>query len=101
MIDLHCHMLPCIDDGSKSMEESLKMAEYAVSQGIRRCVLTPHINPGRYDNDKERIWPIFHLFSRKLQNQRIPLRVFMGAEVRLCPEVPELVRQRMNTPFSE
>ncbi|MGR8980884.1 MAG: tyrosine-protein phosphatase [Gammaproteobacteria bacterium] len=93
MIDLHCHMLPFLDDGSKSMEESVKMAEYAVSQGIHSCVMTPHINPGRYDNDKERIWPLFQLFRRKLQQQHIRLRVYMGAEVRLTSEVPEQVRQ--------
>jgi len=43
MIDLHCHILPSMDDGSSSMEESLAMARVAVADGIRTIVATPHV----------------------------------------------------------
>ena len=42
MIDLHCHILPNVDDGSQSVQESLKMAEQAVEDGIHAIVATPH-----------------------------------------------------------
>jgi protein-tyrosine phosphatase len=44
MVDLHCHILPGLDDGPSSMEESLAMAEMAVADGITRVVATPHAN---------------------------------------------------------
>jgi protein-tyrosine phosphatase len=44
MVDLHCHILPGLDDGPSSMEESLAMAEMAIADGITRVVATPHSN---------------------------------------------------------
>ena len=51
MIDLHCHLLPGIDDGPDTLEEALALAAHAVRSGITHAVLTPHIHVGRYDND--------------------------------------------------
>jgi len=44
MIDLHCHILSGMDDGARSAEESLAMAEMAISDGITHVVATPHSN---------------------------------------------------------
>jgi len=51
MIDLHCHLLPGIDDGPETMEEALALAMHAVQNGIVRSVVTPHVHVGRYDNE--------------------------------------------------
>ena len=50
MLDLHCHYLPAVDDGARTLEESLELARAAVADGIDTAVLTPHIHPGRYRN---------------------------------------------------
>jgi protein-tyrosine phosphatase len=42
MVDLHCHILPGLDDGSRDLEESLQMAETAIADGITHVVATPH-----------------------------------------------------------
>jgi protein-tyrosine phosphatase len=44
MVDLHCHILPGLDDGSANMEESIAMAESAIADGITHLVATPHFN---------------------------------------------------------
>lgn len=44
MVDLHCHILPGLDDGPKSMDESMAMAESAIADGITHVVATPHAN---------------------------------------------------------
>ena len=44
MIDVHCHILPGLDDGPDKMEESLEMTETAVADGITHVVATPHSN---------------------------------------------------------
>ena len=53
MIDLHCHILPAVDDGAASLQASLAMSEQAIAQGITHLLCTPHHNNGRYENDKK------------------------------------------------
>ena len=98
MIDLHCHMLPGIDDGPKTMAISLDMARYAVEQGIQRSVMTPHIQPGSYDNDIHSIRSAYQGFKQALEQAAIPLQIEMAAEVRVCAELPFLISQR-KVPF--
>lgn len=52
MIDLHCHILPGVDDGAKSLEDSINMAKVAVNSGITHILCTPHHNNGTYRNPK-------------------------------------------------
>jgi protein-tyrosine phosphatase len=58
MVDLHCHILPGLDDGPKSMNESLAMAESAIADGITHVVATPHANSVHaFDFDRARkLW---------------------------------------------
>lgn len=93
MIDLHCHLLPGIDDGPKAMVQSLGMARHAVANGIRQCVVTPHIVPGCYENDIHTIQPVYQAFRDQLENDGIPLQVRMAAEVRISAELPALIAQ--------
>ncbi|WP_255585187.1 CpsB/CapC family capsule biosynthesis tyrosine phosphatase [Virgibacillus saliphilus] len=61
MIDIHCHLLPGIDDGSKSLPQTLKMAEQAVEEGITHIIATPHHKDGAYTNTGEAIQGQWHL----------------------------------------
>jgi len=87
MIDMHCHFLPGIDDGPADLDTALEMARVAVADGVRFAVATPHIEPGRYFNDKNSIRHRFEDFRRALIRADIPLRVSMGSEVRLDLDV--------------
>jgi protein-tyrosine phosphatase len=91
MIDLHCHFLPGIDDGPASLEEALALARCASESGTARVVLTPHIHCGRYENDLDSIRTVFERFSEALQERGIPLEVDFAAEVRMGPEIIEMV----------
>lgn len=55
MIDMHSHILPALDDGSKSMEESLEMLKIAQSEGITTMIATPHNMPGKGCPSEERV----------------------------------------------
>lgn len=46
MLDIHCHILPKVDDGAKSLEEALEMAEIAQAEGIKTIINTSHYHPG-------------------------------------------------------
>lgn len=93
MIDLHCHLLPAIDDGPRELHESLQLARMAVENGIQGAVLTPHIHPGRYDNQRNSIIKAVESFRSILIREEIPLRVAAGAEVRISAEILPLIQQ--------
>lgn len=98
MIDLHSHLLPGIDDGARSMEEALQLARMAVEDGIQHITFTPHVHPGRYENTRASIEPVFEQFCAALKQEAIPLSVAMAGEVRLSAEVLMLVAQNQ-VPF--
>lgn len=83
MIDLHCHMLPAIDDGSKTVDMSLKMAEEAQKEEINKILLTPHHMDGEYVNHKDKILPAVQNFQRNLLDNNIPIEVRAGQEVHI------------------
>ena len=87
MIDLHCHLLPGVDDGSRTMEDALELARAAVANGIHTSVLTPHIYPGVFDNQRSSLLPVFAEYRQALWEAGIPLDVRLGGEVHLHPDV--------------
>lgn len=87
MIDIHCHLLPGIDDGAPDMATALKMAKLAVDNGIEKLVLTPHILPGLYENTHDDIQSVLNEFRRALEEAEIPLDARAAAEIRISPEI--------------
>lgn len=83
MVDLHCHLLPGIDDGSKSMRTSLRLAREAAENGVTHALLTPHHLNGRYVNHKRDVIKKTKEFREQLEEHDIPLTVFPGQEVRI------------------
>ncbi len=93
MIDLHCHLLPGIDDGPVTLASALQLATLAVANGITHAVVTPHVNPGRYENTAPSIASVFEAFQTELTAQGINLKLGMAGEVRICPEIPPMLEQ--------
>jgi len=91
MIDLHCHLLPGIDDGAQSLEDAVAMARVAHGRGIEKAVLTPHIFPGRFENTAQVIQQATQRFAEELARRNIPLELGWAAEVHIGPEVMSLV----------
>ncbi|WP_034549704.1 tyrosine-protein phosphatase [Carnobacterium funditum] len=89
MIDLHCHILPGIDDGAKTMDDSLAMARVAVAEGITHILVTPHYKNGRWTNEKETVLQGIAAVQQELDNRDIPLTLFPGQEVRIVGELME------------
>ncbi len=91
MIDIHCHLLPGIDDGPESLDEALEMARIAVANGIEAAHVTPHLQPGRWDNDLPKITAAVEVYRAALAAAGIPLEVGFAAEVRLDYEILPLI----------
>ncbi|WP_113928341.1 CpsB/CapC family capsule biosynthesis tyrosine phosphatase [Bacillus sp. P14.5] len=93
MIDIHSHILPGIDDGAKSLDDSLEMAKAAVKEGITTIIATPHHMNGKYENDKVTILPLVEELNREIEKEGIPLKVLPGQETRIYGELVEDYRE--------
>lgn len=98
MIDLHCHVLPGIDDGPKTIAGSLALARAAADAGIRTLVATPHVS-WHYQNDAETIGGLVAELRALLSAEGVELELRAGAEVAMTRidelEDDELARLRL------
>ncbi|MFL8938377.1 tyrosine-protein phosphatase [Rossellomorea oryzaecorticis] len=89
MIDIHSHILPGIDDGAKTIQDSIDMAKKAVSEGIHTIIATPHHMNGKYNNTKSDIIPMVRDLNETLETENISLEVLPGQECRIYGEILE------------
>jgi protein-tyrosine phosphatase len=92
MIDLHCHILPGVDDGARSLEEALEMARIAEQDGIKTIVATPHLFREEYAD--------VHAVSKKredlvrvIKENDIAVEILPGAEVHVSHNLIEEIRK--------
>lgn len=91
-VDIHCHLLPGVDDGAADWDESLAMARLAVADGIGTVVATPHQLGNSRQNDGRMIRARTAHLQEFLEQNGVPLRVLPGAEIRVEPDLIEAIR---------
>ncbi|MGM0842303.1 MAG: tyrosine-protein phosphatase [Bacillota bacterium] len=89
MIDIHSHILPGLDDGAKTVQDSIDMAKKAVAEGIHTIIATPHHRNGKYDNLKSDILPLVSELNETFAQENINLNVLPGQECRIFGEILE------------
>lgn len=94
MIDIHCHILPEIDDGARDVYDTLEMALMAVNSGIKAIVATPHCNVPW--NEPNYYGHTYREALRKARNaieqERMPIKILSGMEVFVTFDLPDLIR---------
>lgn len=93
LVDIHCHILPGVDDGAQTIEDSIGMAKKAVSEGISHILCTPHHNNGTYLNKKDDVIRRVADLQAVLDEQEIPLILYEGQEVRLSADIMKRIAQ--------
>ncbi len=81
VMDMHCHILPGVDDGAKHEEMSMEMIGIAYSQGIRKIMLTPHYETGKYTLTKKDYIPLFEKLSEQVQQTYSEMKLYLGNEI--------------------
>lgn len=81
MIDIHTHILPGIDDGSKDVDYSIKMLKIAEDNGIKKIIATPHFYRGYYENEYEDVCKYIENLKKKIVEISIDIEIFPGQEI--------------------
>ena len=93
LIDIHSHILPGLDDGSRSMEQSLRMLEIACTEGITTIIATPHNMPGKGCPDRKTVEKHCMQLQAESENAGLPITIMMGTEYFYREEILELFEQ--------
>lgn len=88
MIDLHCHILPGIDDGPPTIEDAVDLVRAAAAAGAATMIATPHVSP-RYQNDSRLIADAVAVLKTRLLGEGVKVDLRAGAEVAI-PRIPDL-----------
>jgi protein-tyrosine phosphatase len=94
MLDLHCHILPGVDDGAHDLRDSLAMARAAVGEGCRAVFATSHLWEGLFATSPELLREEFPGVVEAIAREEIPLQVFPGAENYYAGGDPERFAER-------
>lgn len=92
MIDLHCHILPGIDDGAADMAVSLEMARIAAADGITTLACTPHIQPGVFDNEPIMIRKAVGELQDAIDEAGIHLKLVVGSDAHIRHDFLSAIR---------
>lgn len=93
MIDIHCHILPGVDDGAKDEQESEQMLKIAYAEGIRKIVATPHYYAGIDSGELEKREKAFEKLKVLAKKTASDLEIFPGAEIFYESEILDELRQ--------
>jgi len=86
MIDSHCHVLFGVDDGAKTIEDSITMLKDAAADGIKKVICTSHCVPGiKFENDYANLKPVYDQVVEALKLQNIDIELYLGCELMATP----------------
>ncbi|NLI92086.1 MAG: histidinol-phosphatase [Peptococcaceae bacterium] len=93
MIDIHCHILPGLDDGAKTINESLEIARELVEAGYTTVIATPHVFEARVMIHPDQIRQNVKMMNQVLEEESIPLKVLPGAEIFIFPDMAKWFKE--------
>ncbi len=93
MVDIHCHIIPNIDDGPRNFSDFVDMATEAVRSGVTDIFATPHHHNGRFENEKGKILKLTLDLNQYLLKIGIPLTIHPGQELRLHRDIFKMMEK--------
>lgn len=102
MIDIHCHILPGLDDGSGNFSDSIEMAKLAADSGTRSIVVTPHCNvPNMFENYwTTEIQSVLDRLQKEVNARKIPVTFLPGQEIFLASDFITYIKQGKLIPIN-
>ena len=94
MLDLHSHIIYDVDDGARTLTESLELAKEYVNSGFSDVIATPHFQQGRYNVTNPELEQKAHEIQQALIKHNIPLTLHLGNEIHYSPEILDLLEKK-------
>ena len=102
MADVHSHILFGIDDGSRTISESIELLKKLKSVGFNNVILTPHfILDSTYNSNYEANIKIYNELKERLLNENIDINIYLGNEIFIDKNVPTLLEKNIITSLNE
>lgn len=93
-IDMHCHILPGVDDGAKDVEEMKKMLKIAYKEGIRCIIATPHHHPRRGKESPEVLRKKAVILREAAHEIDAHFRIYLGTEIYFGQDIPDKLQKK-------
>lgn len=93
LVEMHCHILPGVDDGADSMEEALQLLQMEADQGVRQVILTPHYREGYFETSRDEIREVYQKLCRMVSRRRIPVECYLGCELHKTSDILQLLER--------
>ena len=90
-VDIHCHILPGVDDGAPDLDAALQMLKQEAQEGVGKIILTPHQKPEHWCVTAGGIEKRLGRLQKEAENLGIPVRLYPGAELMYCRGMRELL----------
>ena len=81
LYDIHCHIVPGVDDGAVNLEEAVKMVEAQYKQGIRTIIATPHFRKGMFEPSASEVKKQFQILRKTVWEINKDMRLYLGSEL--------------------
>ncbi len=95
MIDMHCHLLPSVDDGVKDFDEAINQIKEGIKQGVSDFIITPHYRPTKdYVKTTEELETELLELQSNIQQLGIQARLFLGREIDEVKELKKLLEDK-------
>lgn len=101
LVDLHCHLMPFVDDGAYDEEECLELLKREYEQGVRTICLTPHLRADMFESTDEEIKEHYEQVKKLAREAELPLRLFCSREYHFDRIFRRRLKERSLTPMGE
>lgn len=91
MIDTHAHILPGLDDGAQTMDETKALLEQAAAEQLTGIIATPHAYHPNFPTDLDKLKVQLEMTRNYVKEQNIPIKLYSGQECRLSEKLPDLL----------
>ena len=95
MLDIHCHIIPGVDDGPKTIDETLAMLKIAEEDGVREIIATPHFYWGHYETPREIINEKVQELNEICEEEKINIKIYAGQELYLSSKTLEHYEKKL------
>lgn len=94
MIDMHNHILFGVDDGAKTIQDSMALINYEIKNGVSSIVLTPHFNKSCVEVDMDIVMQNYLILKKTAENEKINVKLYLGNEIYFGSDFYEVLEKK-------